>query len=746
MSGFTQHIDSPFPDENILFNSASGITGQQIRQNDLMNQGRQLDLTTADHEQVGRLAAGLLNEPDLAKRADLYARGVGYLQSQNLAKYAPPTLPDEGVLRSLVNQSVPVADQYKMGLITAPGLTDALSRSNAPLPGQPGYGASTGAAPGTAAAPGTIEPDAQTRAMAVRDGFIKRGMDPDTATAFAANALHESAANPNTGPGDGGASQGLFMWNGPRNTAFQQIYGHTPQGAPLDEQLDFVMHELNGSESLARDRINQAQGVAGKAAQVSEAYLRPKDTAPEMQRRSATALQLQRQLGGGVGTASTAPAGGGRVQMASAAPTVPVTATDGTTAPPGPPAVSAPAPGATTAAAPAATAAPASTAQPAPSTGTGTQSPQFQAALEMNRRATALETQFPYSPQAKAQAASLRAQAALYMQADSVSVDPVTGIQTKQLTGERLNAAAPNAHYVWNQDQGAYVDTTGVHPPVTPPSPRLTATPGGDILQSKPGGGATVVYSTNPQDITRQEAAKTAGAALGTAGVKQVADLANQGRTAAQAIGNIDYGMSQVQKAKAGGINTGYFAPWLSTIGAIAKSIGGDTGAQLLGIDPTAVGNTQTAAKTLAVVSGAILNQILGPESQVTDAKIQHFIHAQPGIETDPDALGRVLNWARTQFVYEREMAAQGMKDAKSSGALPPGWQANYFDQHGFAPIYNPGTGEMQQPEGQAPSRTAPATLSVAPINPADRKIGTIYITKNLGPATWTEQGWLKAQ
>jgi hypothetical protein len=250
------------------------------------------------------------------------------------------------------------------------------------------------------------------------------------------------------------------------------------------------------------------------------------------------------------------------------------------------------------------------------------------------------------------------------MQADSVSVDPVTGIQTKQLTGERLNAAAPNAHYVWNEQQGAYVDTTGVHPPVTPPSPRLTATPGGAILQSKPGGGATVVYQTPPADITTQEAAKTSGAAAGTATGKLTATLADQGRASAQAIGNIDYGLSQLEKAKAGGINTGYFAPWLSTVGAIAKSIGGDTGAQLLGIDPKAVGNVQTAQKTLAVVSGAILQQVLGPDSQITDAKLQHFIHAQPGIETDPDAVSRVLNWARSQFVYEREMSAQGMKQS----------------------------------------------------------------------------------
>ena len=748
MAEFTSSAQvSPFPDENILFNSASGITGQQIQQNQLMNQTRQLELTAADHEQVGRLAAGLLNEPDPAKRADLYSRGVGMLQSQGLAKYAPPQLPDESTLRSLVSQSVPVGDQIKTGLYTPPGLTDALARANAPLPGQPGYGGGTGTAtaPGTAAAPGAIDQTSQTRAAAVRDGLIKRGMDPDTATAFAANALHESAANPNTGPGDGGVSQGLFMWNGPRNTAYQQLYGHTPQGAPLDEQLDFVMHELNGPESLARDRITQAQGVDAKAAQVSEAYLRPKDTVPEMQRRSATALQLQRQLGGPATASTAAPGapqtGGGPAapyQVASNAPVPP----PGSVAAPGGAPAAPPAPGAVAGAAlPAGSVAPAPAAQPPASTGTGVQSPQFQAALEMNRRATALETQFPFSPQAKAQAASLRAQAALYMQADSVTQNP-DGTQTKQLTGERLNAAAPLAHYVWNEQQGAYVDTPGVQPPVTPPSPRMTMVPGVGAVQSKPGGGATVVVPMNPAGITEQESAKTAGAAAGTATGKLTSQLADQGRSSAQAIGNIDYGMSQLAKAKEGGINTGYFAPWLGTVGAIAKSIGGETGAKLLGIDPTAVGNIQTAQKTLAVVSGAILQQVLGSDSQITDAKIQHFIHAQPGIETDPDAVSRVLNWARSQFVYEREMAAQGMKDASTTGVLPTNWQANYYDKHGFAPIYNPGTGEMEQPDGSAPARQAPSTIATAPVNPSARTVGQTYQTPK-GPMKWTGSLWV---
>lgn len=181
-----------------------------------------------------------------------------------------------------------------------------------------------GTAPGAAFAAPTkpsapIEPDAKVRAGAVRDGLIQRGMDPDTATAFAANALHESAANPNTGTGDGGASHGLFMWNGTRLAEYHSIYGHSPDNAPLAEQLDFVVHELNASEAPARDQIAQAQGPAAKAAAISQAYLRPKDEVPEMQRRAATAVQL---AGGDTGVQSgdtgvQSAAGGGQAPAGS---------------------------------------------------------------------------------------------------------------------------------------------------------------------------------------------------------------------------------------------------------------------------------------------------------------------------------------------------------------------------------------------------------------------------------------------
>ena len=110
-----------------------------------------------------------------------------------------------------------------------------------------------------------VEPDALTRAQAVRDGLIKRGLDPDTATAFASNALHESAARPDTGAGDAGASHGVFQWSGPRYEGYKSVFGHAPDNAPLDQQLDYVMHELNTTETAAREQIAAAQDPRGES-------------------------------------------------------------------------------------------------------------------------------------------------------------------------------------------------------------------------------------------------------------------------------------------------------------------------------------------------------------------------------------------------------------------------------------------------------------------------------------------------
>jgi hypothetical protein len=305
--------------------------------------------------------------------------------------------------------------------------------------------------------------------------------------------------------------------------------------------------------------------------------------------------------------------------------------------------------------------------------------------------------------------------------------------------------AATTPDYQWDASLGAWVDRSRAKPPVTPPSPRMMVAPGGAVLQSIPGGGVRVVAEPDPEAIAAKAAAERLGQGVGGDVAKQLPQLAEQGRTSAQAIGNIDYGMNQIAQASAGGMNTGYFAPWLGTLGAIGKSLGGDVGARIatLTADPAAVGNIQTAQKTLAVVSSQILQQILGG-AQITDAKIQHFIHAQPGIETDPAALSRVLNWARSQFVYENEMSGAAMREAAASptGTLPLNWQARYYATHGFAPIYDPGTHEMQQPDGRGPTREPAAQPPTAPINPTARTAGTTYQTPK-GAMTWTGTGWV---
>ena len=302
-----------------------------------------------------------------------------------------------------------------------------------------------------------------------------------------------------------------------------------------------------------------------------------------------------------------------------------------------------------------------------------------------------------------------------------------------------LPPPAVPANYIWDENRTSFIDTTGQHPPVTPRPGGITILPDGRVAQAKPGGGMTILEAADPAAIALRKASEAQGTEIGQNAARFVSAMAEQGRNAGQAIGNIDDGVNRIAQAAAGGLHTGYFAPWMGTIAAAAQSVGGDWGNFLTNVDPAAVGNLQSAEKMLTVVSGKILDQVLG-KGQMTDAKIEHFIHAQPGIATDPQALARVLNWARTQFVYEHEMSKQAMSDAAESptGALPLNWQAKYYRDHGFAPLYNPRTGEMGQPDGQSPPREPPPTVPPAPpANSAERQVGQIYTTPR-GALKWT--------
>jgi soluble lytic murein transglycosylase-like protein len=268
---------------------------------------------------------------------------------------------------------------------------------------------------------------------------------------------------------------------------------------------------------------------------------------------------------------------------------------------------------------------------------------------------------------------------------------------------------------VQNGVPGQVNRVTGEFKPTNTAAPRLMTTPAGGVVASMPGTGEVKeVIPADNTGIAGRAAAHSQGTKTGEAAVSTLGRMVNLGHEADSAIGNIDYGINQLHQAKAGGINSGYFAPWLATAAAAGNSLGIDL--KGMGIDPAAVGNVQSAQKTLAVVAGQILQNTIGKDSAITDAKIEHFIHAQPDIATDPNAIERVLGWARSQFTYNRDMAMHAMDHTDANGNLPPGWQASFYrEKKAFAPIYDPLSQEMKQPQGQGPAPEMPKAGQPAP-------------------------------
>ena len=819
MPDFTQwNVPTPFT--NVLFNpmavDKAANDAETARQT----------IGANDIAMVGRAAGSLLNMSE-SDAAAAYPGMIADLQRQGFARNAPSEYPGHAAVQGLVQRGLTVPEQYNSGLLTAPGVADALKAAGQPLTfgnngvvtGGGGAGAGAGGATGTlpetprlatVTAPGgakfQVAATAAERFQGLVNDLEAEGykLDPSTSggynkrfiagTQTPSNHAYGTAVDVNWSRNpQGGTSSDIpadlarrlaakhgLIWGGDWSGKTRDpMHFEVPRGAsasapPVVAAPAAPPPILNPNAGprvgTPPPAVATTPTVAPATAPSADPNARAQtdETAPDIA-QTKTAMRLGgTDVAGPPGVvpsgAPAAPqpnvildASGNPLRAPPPAPNRMMAGvglpgvtiglpTNGMAPPPPPTQAAAPVVTAAAPVPPPVTQAPAAAPQPR----TGQNSPQFQAAMELNRRAQALDMVVDPTGRTKAMAASLRAQAALYMQADSVTYDKNTGIGTKAITGEQVSPAKPLPHYVWDSEHNAWVDTNASVAPVTPRAPSLTTTKEGTVIQSEPGGRATVVYRTDPKGVAEQAAAAAEGTATGTATAQALPKMMDQGRSAAQAIGNIDYGMSQLAKAKEGGINTGYFAPWLSGIGSLAKSIGGDTGAQLLGIDPAAVGNIQTARKTLSVVSGAILQQILGPGSAITNDKIEAFIHAQPGIETDPAAVERVLNWARSQFTYEREMASAAVKEARkpeNQGRLPPGWQAGYFDDHGFAPIYDPGTGEMRQPEGSAPGREPPATKTTAaitapPVNPSERTANTTYTTPK-GPLKWTGTGWV---
>jgi hypothetical protein len=137
--------------------------------------------------------------------------------------------------------------------------------------------------------------------------FTQRGWSPEQASGIAANLWAESSGNTKaTGDFVHGkaTAYGLAQWHPDRQKDFKNYKGKDIHQATLDEQLDFVNHEIQ--RRGGRD-LRKAKTAAEAAAIVSREYEGPKDKEGEATRRGALAQHIY-----GIGGASSNLASAGR--------------------------------------------------------------------------------------------------------------------------------------------------------------------------------------------------------------------------------------------------------------------------------------------------------------------------------------------------------------------------------------------------------------------------------------------------
>jgi murein DD-endopeptidase MepM/ murein hydrolase activator NlpD len=94
--------------------------------------------------------------------------------------------------------------------------------------------------------------------------FIGKGFTPQQTAGILGNFEHESPGIIPDQEQIGGPAYGIAQWEGGRRQALEQFARDQNRDvASLDLQLDFVMHELNGTEHLAYIEIQKQQTVPG---------------------------------------------------------------------------------------------------------------------------------------------------------------------------------------------------------------------------------------------------------------------------------------------------------------------------------------------------------------------------------------------------------------------------------------------------------------------------------------------------
>lgn len=122
-------------------------------------------------------------------------------------------------------------------------------------------------------------------------GLVKRGLSPEVAKAFVINFQDESGLvsdivehEPNV---HGTRGKGLYQLTGSRRAQFEKRYGGDYS---VDNQLDFLVWELNNTEKNAFEKIQQAGSTGEAAAAIVTHFLRPAEEHRQRRVRKYTGL------------------------------------------------------------------------------------------------------------------------------------------------------------------------------------------------------------------------------------------------------------------------------------------------------------------------------------------------------------------------------------------------------------------------------------------------------------------------
>ena len=534
---------SSFAPANVLLSTLSGqqtadVQSQNIanqyapaRNQLLLDQGQQ-GLATNEMDMIGRAAQGVLSLP-ADQRPAAYTAAVSNLQRYGFAKNAPAQYPGDAALQGFANQSIPVADQYKLGLVTPPGTQAAIDAALGRAPTAPGS-APPAAAPGTGVTIGQRQNNPGNLTFAGQPGASpgqgnRFASFPDMPTGVAANA--DQLARYQTEHGVNTVRGAVTRWVGDPKADLTSYTGDISKalGVGPDDKIDLTDPNVQAKFILAQFPHESAGGGY---------VLNPADVQKGVQMAAANRGQVVQAPGTAIATAPApvargvaARTGGTDVAGPGAGPPAASTAAPAATTDlvgprplpstgPGSPvvtpaslantpvavaAVPQPPPNALAPPAPQpASAQPQSNLPHASEVPTGVNSAQYQQAMELQRKALALDAIKDPTGRAPVMAAALRAQAALAMQADSV-VQTQEG-QVHTLTGAIDKTAAPLPHYVYDPAQHAYIDTTGTNKPEFEPAQRDSAVAQRDVMELGP---KVANGTASPDEVARYNVAAT---------------------------------------------------------------------------------------------------------------------------------------------------------------------------------------------------------------------------------------------